>query len=333
MVIEPVSAALACKTIIDSGKMVEKEAEDAIGWIGKIKKILGPFKPEIVNFSVNYKTKKSELKLSIYAPTGIIKKSKTIEIPAYQGFQIIEMLDDSFRPIKGAWVQKDNKYVLKTDQLTKGSERFLLQMNGTISESLLNHLVRIQPSTNPNKDPENDKYWLACHLKDTNILEKWWNQLNVSDIEIQVKVAIRRCFTNSIPRDVMVNLEAQREWMAQISRRRIDRETLFKVQRKAHAARASSALNLDEIYRLLVDIASARNLIKFIMVDSPFQLQDVIEDKSPDFYPERMNVDVSTELDFKTPTAKGNLIFKRKEYEDDIKSKIQQEKNKKGKHA
>jgi len=325
-------AAIACKSILDTSKSVAKEADEAIGWVSKVKNRLGPFKPEIINFSVNYRSRRSELKLSISVDEGIIRKvKKNIEIPAYQDFQISEMMDDNFHIVEGVWETRDGKHILKTSCLPKTSQRFLIQMSGIIPNSVLQYLVRIQPSANPNRNSSTDKYWIVCHLRDTNILEKWWDQLNINDIDIGVKVVIQRCFTNSVPRDVMDHLEAQREWIRQGYSRRIDREAISRAHRKSKVVRARSVLDLDEIYRLLVEIASAKNFKDYVSVETPYQVQNVFEDKNFDFYPEKMNVDVNTELNFNTPTAKGNLIFRRSDYEDNIRSRIQEEKDRKKK--
>ncbi|MCK4757441.1 MAG: hypothetical protein KAS67_03215 [Thermoplasmata archaeon] len=334
--IDPATAAtvatgvLACKETIATTKKIKDDSEEAISWIENVKKKLGPYKPEVTNFDINYKTRRSELKLSLTIPKGLRRNTiGKIEIPAYNNFQIKEMIDNHFQQITGVWEFQDGRYIFKTNQLPKSSESFLLTLNGKISDTLLNYLIRIQPSTNPNKDNNTDQYWLACHLKDTNILKGWWDALSIREIDIGIKVAIQRCFTNSVPKDVMERLEAQREWNRQGAARRFDRQGVFQAFRYGRRARAASVLDIDEIYKLIVEISSAQKFEEYLSVERPFDILGVEEDKNFDFYPERMNVDVITALNSNNPTAEGNLTFKRKEYEESIKSVIEKEKEKK----
>jgi hypothetical protein len=236
------------------------------------------------------------------------------------------MIDDQFHPVTEAWRMEDNQYVLNANQLPPRSEHFRLTLSGEVSQELLNTLVRIQPSINPNRDDTTDKYWLICHLKDTNILKKWWDELAVRDIAVGVKVTIRRCFSNAIPFDVVERLESMREWRRLGSTPRFDRQEVIRAHRRGIQARRRSVLDVEEIYKILMEIASAKNFEKYVTIDQPYQLFNVEEDKDYDFYPEKMNIDVSTELNYKSPAAKGYLTFKRKEYEESIKTRIEKEK-------
>ena len=60
-----------------------------------------------------------------------------------------------------------------------------------------------------------------------------------------------------------------------------------------------------------------------IQVDNPFILGTIEPFREfTSMVPERVKVDVLTDLDFKMPAAKGNLRFERKKYEESVNEMI-----------
>jgi hypothetical protein len=72
------------------------DIEKVFEWIGKVKKFFEPFKPEFRDMRINHRTKQSEMSLALHIPNSIRRSMNNVEIPAYQNFQIYEMIDESF---------------------------------------------------------------------------------------------------------------------------------------------------------------------------------------------------------------------------------------------
>lgn len=283
-----------------------------LGWIKKVNDCFKPYHPETKSMMINYKDKKSEIHLHLRIPLTIRRKIASIVIPAYQNFIISDMMDESFNRVGSLWVFEQGKWKLNSKQLPS-SENFLLVMKGNMPSEILEQMVRMQPSRNRDQTAEVDRYWLDSQIRDTEILANMWNELQIDDIDIGVKVGIERSFSSTIPRELQDKLRATRRYLNAGHGR--DRNEINRAWADLRRISRSTKISEQEIMSDIYELTNGDVFKDYLLVDRPYSIGNVErEDPRLSIFPEQMNVETHTELTLKNPTASGFLSFKKKEY-------------------
>ncbi len=121
--------------------------ESVLLWFDKIKEYFKDFKPEARTMTINYSRKTSVIGLAVKIDEGFRKNHRKIKIPAYNGFQITRMQDDTFHELKSFWTKNNNEWILDTKNLPP-SDWYFIEMEGGIDDNGLKDLVHIKPAMN-----------------------------------------------------------------------------------------------------------------------------------------------------------------------------------------
>lgn len=299
---------------VNSGIGLVKQIDDVL-------EIFRPYKPEVKRFRIDYLDRSSEIKYLLKIPAGLRRVPKRIvELPATTGFFIDEVFDlDTHNMIDVTFIHNDNKYVVNLSEF-KSSENFLVTLRGRVSKKFLDSLVIVSCAMNPIKQETDDCYWIHSALKDVSILERIWDELNIDKVNADVKIGVERYFSSAIPKDVRNRLKIQQKLLDAIASRARNRS---KLEYDFRVSLTKSKISPQELYNLIVRLSSADYFSQYMTVDNPFILGLVEPLKTTtSWLPNTVKVGVSTDLNFKTPAVKGNLLFKKNNFEESIKEEI-----------
>lgn len=285
--------------------------------VSKVLEIFRPYTPEVRRFTVDYLTRTSEIKYLLNIPSGVKRIThRKIELPATTGFRIDEVLDlDTTDLLKINYDSNGEKWVFNADDFPN-SNRFMVTTKGIISLDFLNRLVAVNCATNPTRREECDCYWIHSAIKDVSILEKIWEELDVERVNVDVRIAVERFFSSAIPEPVKERLKIQSELLDAIRRGERNIEGLkLKYRHSAIKAKISPT----DLVDLLMSLVSGEFFSNFISLDKPFVLGSIEPHRElTSFIPERVKVNVLSDLNFQLPAAKGELTFKRKDFTDAV---------------
>ena len=145
-------------------------ASAVIEWYDRIKKIFEDFRPETRSMAINHTRRTSEMSFKVTVPDGWRKRHRKIVLPAYAGFSIVRMMDESFNEHKHLWKHIGDEFVLDANKLPSANA-YLVTMEGRVNESALGQFVYIKPAANRTMDETSDKYWLESGLRNLRVLK------------------------------------------------------------------------------------------------------------------------------------------------------------------
>ena len=291
--------------------MVEK-----MGWVKKVLEYFGAYRPTLKSMTINYRNLAGEVSLLLHVPDQFRRNITMIEIPAYQNFQIADMMDEGFSRIGNLWQFQDGRWRLDPSQLPK-SEKFLVMMRGELPRESLSQIVRVQPATNRDQTEEFDRYWLDAMIRNVDILEQMWQDLEVEDVNNMVKIGVERCFYANVPKEARRRLKAVQRWISVGHGR--SRQDVFSAWTELRQASRRMEIPVDRIVEIVYGLTTGELFTEFVSVDRPYQLGEVKrEEQVVELFPKRMMVEAVTRLSLKQPTATGYVMFKKKEYNDKI---------------
>jgi hypothetical protein len=301
-------------------KDVISTAQSAVSLVKQVNEVLEvfrPYKPEVRRFTVDYLTRTSEIKYLLNIPSGINRKThRTIELPATTGFRIDEVLDlDTTDLLRINYEPKGEKWVFNVGDFPN-SNRFMVTTKGVVSLDLLNRLVAVNCATNPTRREDCDCYWIHSAIRDVSILEKIWEELDVERVNVDVRIGVERFFSSAIPESVKERLKVQSELLNAI--RRGDRNIEGLKSKYRHSA-IKAKISPSDLVDLLMSLVSGDFFSSFISLDKPFVLGSIEPHRElTSVIPERVKINVLSDLNFQLPAAKGELTFKRKDFTDAV---------------
>lgn len=290
----------------------------------KAKGYFEPFKPETTHVSISYREQLCEMRLHIHVPEGIRRHTGKVEIVKSPQFQIREILDlrTCSRVTQPGFYIEDGKWKLDASKLP-ASEDYLVFLEGRIDSAVLSKIVRVQPSRNRDQTQDVDRYWLDSMISDVTILEKVWKQLEVQDINIGVRVSIDNAFSSALPFDLKEKAEATQRLLESAKSKGRD-EVFNDLMVYRHTAKKST-LSIDKVVMMAQRLSSPDRFTDFVSVDPPYRLGGILHDdgvrRKP--FPEIVNVNARTDLDFKSPIATGYLTFDKKTYIQNVKKMLE----------
>lgn len=287
-----------------------KTGLDIVEQLNRLYKAFGPYKPEITSMRINYREGTSDLTLYLNIPETIKRKIRHAEIPAYTGYRICEMYDESFNRVDYAVEYTNGKWVLHANKLP-ASEKYLVIMKGSISKEALDRIVKVHAPEDPKKEEDSDKYWIHSAIKDMRILEQIWKELAVERVNVDVRVGVERYFTTSIPRPIKMMLRARENLLRAIESGERER---FRLESRYRYWKRTARATTGEIYELIRKLVSGETFANFIYVDTPYTISSIEPVTPALFIPEKVGVGVETDLSFQVPAAEGYLVFKKKDF-------------------
>ena len=280
-----------------------------------------PFKPEVRRFRINYLDRSSEIKYLLHIPSGVKRKThRKVELPATTGFRIDEVIDlDTTDLLNIAFDSEGKKWVVSANDLPE-SEKFLVTLKGKVSQEFLDRLVSVKCATNPTRKKDLDCYWIHSALKDVSVFEKIWDELDIERVNTDVRIGVERYFSSAIPHQIKKRIQAQKKLLDAIAQGQRNIEGLkLRYRQSVRKTRVSPSDLLDLMMRLV----SGDFFSDFVGLDAPFVLASIQPQKElTSIVPERVKIDVLSDLNYKSPAAKGNLTFERRRYVDKISETI-----------
>lgn len=134
------------------------------GLYDKIRPLFEDFRPEAKTMTVNFSRQTSQVGFQITVPEGFRKSTNKIKIPAFPGYRIIRMIDEGFQEQRDSW-RRDGDYFILDAKNLPSSERYLIELEGRVSEKVLKDFVYIKPAVNRDSYSDADKYWLDTSIK------------------------------------------------------------------------------------------------------------------------------------------------------------------------
>lgn len=291
---------------------VAQATKELLKQLNEVSEELKPFKPDVRSFRIDYLGRNSEVKYLLLIPDGIRRHlQRKIEIPAITGFRFYEMWDlDKMEPVNSPWAFNGEKWLLDVTKLPT-SEKYWLTVKGRISKEFLDQLVSVKAAENPAREKENDFYWIHSALKNVDAFEKIWTELNIEQVNADVRIGVERMFTSAIPQGVKDKLELQKKLLDAITAGNRDEEQRLKIKYRTSKAKFTPS----ELSELFVRLVSGDFFADFVQVGQPFIMNNIEPIKEPGIIvPEKVKVGVQTDLTYKNPAANGNLCFFRHKY-------------------
>jgi hypothetical protein len=275
-----------------------------------ILKALRPYKPETKGLRIDYREKTSDISLCLNIPDTIKRKVRDVELPAYSGYKIYEMYDESLNRVDCCVEFKDGKWVIHADKLP-ASEKFLVIMKGAVKKDALERLVKLHAPEDPKREGNLEKYWIHSAIKDMQILKQIWEELEIERINVDVHVGVERYFTSAIPSQITMMLHARGKLLKAIEsgvRERFRLESQYRYWSK------KARISTGEIYDIIRSLSSGEAFADFIDVDHPYEISSIEPTSYAFLVPEKVGIGVQTDLGFQRPAADGCLSFKKDDF-------------------
>ncbi len=308
------------KALEVAGTIVSK-----LGWMKKVYSNFAPFNPDLRNMEVSFRSREAVVRMYIHIPDSIRRKvRRKITIPKFPGLDVGMIRDETFREYHDLW-QLDadgKKWVIKGKNLPSG-EHFLFEFSGKLPPRAMQYLVRIQPSANRDTDGAYDKYWLNSMIRDVSIVEKIWDELTILDVDVKVEVNIQQLVKTIIPPDMRKEIKAFMEFI-QIARIRKSRPAEIMRARAIWLKSSEKKIPLDDFIEKSKRLTIPSFFNHLLKVDNPYKKLEITCGKLIyGFIPERIRVNLATDLNLDHPAATGYLRFHREEYKNKIENFIE----------
>jgi len=301
---------------------VAQLTKELIKQLNEVSEELKPFKPDVRSFRIDYLGRNSEVKYLLLIPDGIRRHlQRKIEIPAITGFRFYEMWDlDKMESVNSPWAFNGEKWSLDVTKLP-ASEKYWLTVKGRISKEFLDQLVSVKAAENPAREKENDIYWIHSALKNVEAFEKIWTELNIEQVNADVRIGVERMFTSAIPQGIKDKLELQKKLLDAIVAGDRDGEKRLKIKYRTSKVKITPS----ELAELFVRLVSGDFFADFVQVKQPFIMSNIEPIKEPGtIVPEKVKVGVQTDLTYDNPTANSNLCFFRHKYSLAVTEKVKE---------
>ena len=246
---------------------------DALGWFEKIKDYFKDFRPEAKSMTINFSHKTCNIGLAIKANEGFRKNHNKIKIPAYSGFRILSMQDASFNRIQSLWKNIENEWVLDSKDLPP-SDGYFVEMEGSIAPKNLEDLVHIKPSFNRDSNDKVDKYWLDASLKNPKKLEEIWNELQINDVDVGVKIDTNKLFGLRLPQEIKDKADSIQRYLG--AGKLGDRGLLFNAMHDFKRQERKTPFHPNDFLRIIQQLTAKETMLDYISVDESYDIGDII---------------------------------------------------------
>lgn len=280
------------------------------------KEYLSDFRPQTRSVRYNYRERTSEMTFLIEVPDSRERKLSDVEIPVL-GYRVKDMFSmPDYKSVESAIVHKDEYITFDPDALP-GHNEFILTLTGNVDPDTLKELVHLKVPEDPQTKDELDKYWVHSAIKRPSIMKEVYDDLQIDNVDLSVQVGVQRCFSSTIPQDVLDLFDKTRELMEASDK--YNRNKLRSAGKRRHEALQSINTQPGEAADFLRSLATAEHIQDFISVDSPYRRRNINPELSNNRpIPETIDVDITTDLDLDNRAADGEIVFEKGDYEEYI---------------
>lgn len=293
---------------------------DVLVWFDKIKGYFKDFRPEAKSMTINFTRKTSDIGLAIKVDEGFRKNHNKIKIPAYPGFEIVQMHDATFNQIKSLWKLVNDEWILDAKDLPP-SDGYFIKLEGAIDGKSLQDLVHIKPSINRDSDDEHDKYWLDASLKNPKKLEEIWTELQIDELNVGIKIDVNKLFGLKIPQEIKDKSDAVQKFLT--AGKQGDRGLLFNAMHDYKKQEKKTPFHTDDFLRAMRNLTARDTLLDYLSVEKSYSIGDIEHPTKYDgLIPQDVKVQALTTLTLQEPQSIGYLTLRKKLYLEKIKKEF-----------
>lgn len=299
---------------IDPINLAEKMAK-LLPWIEERLKV---FKKESHDLTIDCLNNVG--KYQIVATIPQIKRKIAPKIPFYDE----SIRDVSIRALpylslgEEAVEQTEKGFIINPRKLPSSCEQYLITIEFDLPERAIKSIVDTRVETEPLENE--DTFWMHAQIKNPDFVARFFDRIDIHDVEVVVRVGIANDIKISIPGYILETLETSRELLEEKNwyRKRLLAKKHHMLQRQY-----GKKIEIEKI-RKLAKYCSPDKFKKYVIVSKPFRY-DYCEpgkfyfDKLPiSPIPATMKVITRTNLHKKRMAAEGKLIYKKKEFREGI---------------
>lgn len=281
-----------------------------------LKDYFSGYRPDMKKMTYNYSERSGTMKFKITVPDNRSRWSGNVEIPLHDGYQIQEILAGGFDPIEIPTTISDDKIIIDPKDLPSEEEYMVEVKKKNLSDDKLHNIVGVEPSTEPKTKGGIEEYWLEAYLKDPAMLVDIYDVFEVENIDFDIQVGVQRCFSQSIPQDLIKGFERTRDLIR--ASNEDDVHEVKKIHKLRKGTQKYSDVDEESVAQFIESLASAESLREFVSVDDPYNRKEISTASYDLVFPERIQVGVVTDLDLDQQAADGTLRFHKNDYQNYI---------------
>lgn len=282
------------------------------------------FHPETKSVRYNYREATSEITFLLHVPDNRKRQFGKVKIPRGEGYRLKGMFSlPDYNPVHAAYSTKGGYVSFEPKELPNQDE-YIVTLNGDVEPQTLSEIVHLKAPEDPTRTDEEDSYWIHSAIKRPEVMKDVYDDMQVDNVDISLNVGVQRCFSNGIPEDVLSVFDRTRELLN--ASNKDDRNKILIASRRRYQARRDLSTSPAEAADIVRSLATADNLQDYIEVDDPFRERN-INPGSPEknIFPESVSVDVTTDLNLDRQAADGDIVFKKKSFQEFVEGKIDDE--------
>ena len=270
--------------------------------------------------TINFSRQNSTIGLAINIEEGFRKNHSKIKIPAYPGFKITNMQDASFHKIQSLWKRIGGEWILNTKDLPP-SDGYFIELEGGIEEKDLKDLVHIKPSVNRDSNDEVDKYWLDASLKNPKKLEQIWDELQIDEVNVGVKIDVNKLFGLRLPQEIKDKADSIQKYL--YAGKLGERGLQFKAMQDYKRQERKTPFHPNDFVQVIQNLTARDTLLDYVSIDKRYDIGDIDHPTTYEgLIPQDVKVQTLTTLTLRDPQASGYLILQRKLYLQKIKEEF-----------
>lgn len=282
------------------------------------------FRPETKSVRYNYREATSEITFLLHVPDSRKRQFGKVKIPISGGYRLKGMFSlPDYNPVNAAYTSKEG-YISFNPKELPNQDQYIVTLNGAVDPQTLKEIVHLKAPEDPTRTEEEDSYWVHSAIKRPGVMKEVYDDMQVDHVDISLKVGVQRCFSNGIPEDVLKVFDRTQELLQ--ASNEADRNEILTASRRRHQARRDLSTSPAEAADIIRSLATADNIQEFIRVDDPFRERN-INPGTPEqnIFPETVSVDVTTDLDLDRQAVDGDIVFRKKSFEEFVEGKIDDE--------
>ena len=282
------------------------------------------FRPQTKSVRYNYREATSEITFLIEVPSGRKRQFGKVKIPVREGYRLKNMFSlPEYNPVKAAYTSEQGYISFNPKELPNQS-KYIVTLNGDVEPQTLDEIVHLKAPEDPTRSKKEDSYWIHSAIKRPGVMKDIYDDMQVDNVDISLSVGVQRCFSNSIPEDVLSVFDRTRDLLE--ASNEDDRNEILTASRRRTRARRDLSTSPAEAADIVRSLATAENIQDYIRVDDPFRERNINPGTPKQhIFPETVSVDVTTDLDLDRQAADGDITFQKKSFEEFVEGKIDDE--------
>lgn len=301
----------AIKKMLKKSEGIDKTLSEEFKILGKEMRIECP--QSVQHYSVVFETKGSR----------ILPRKKKFEFGKVRRVSLRPII--SLNPVTDAISYTEDGFLINLKKL-EPSTLYLLEIDYFIEDKrFIDALVNRNVARESIGEDKNE-YWMVAQLKHLDVLKQEFGFIELKDLDFSVDVSVYNDIKMKVPSVFKRQLELAVKILSKHHGGRDEQFKLLAQLRQLQGAQKERYYGEDifEIIEELQEIFSPLTFRQFVEVNKNFHYSDCVRGK--DFYetlpfptwPKSMTVISRTDLNFDLPAADGILIFKRKNFLEEI---------------